>query len=186
MKAPAKMNYRTLGKTGTKVSALGFGAMRLPTKGKETEVDEAQAIEMIRYAIDQGVNYLDTAYVYHGGNSETVVGKALAGGYREKVHVATKLPIWNVRRSRIATAYSMSSLPDCKPTASISISSTACKRRHGRSCETWAYCNGLKRPDPCRTHRASWFLLPRQLRGIRGDPGRLRLGVLPNPVQLRQ
>lgn len=61
MKGLVKMNYRTFGKTGTKVSALGFGAMRLPTKGKETDVDEAQAIEMIRYAIDQGVNYIDTA-----------------------------------------------------------------------------------------------------------------------------
>jgi uncharacterized protein len=92
------MNYRTLGKTNAKVSALGFGAMRLPTKGKETEVDEAQAIEMIRYALDCEVNYIDTAYVYHGGNSETVVGKALAGGYRQKTHVATKLPIWNVQK----------------------------------------------------------------------------------------
>lgn len=93
------MNYRTFGRTGVKVSALGFGAMRLPTKGKETDVDEAQAVEMIRYAIDQGVNYIDTAYVYHGGNSETVIGKALAGGYREKVYLATKLPIWNVQKT---------------------------------------------------------------------------------------
>jgi hypothetical protein len=92
------MNYRTLGKTKARVSALGFGAMRLPTKGTDAEVDEAQAIEMVRHALDCGVNYIDTAYVYHGGTSETVVGKALAGGYRQKTHVATKLPIWNVRK----------------------------------------------------------------------------------------
>ncbi|MGA2621832.1 MAG: aldo/keto reductase [Thermoguttaceae bacterium] len=92
------MNYRTLGKTDTKLSALGFGAMRLPTKGNEADVDEAQAVEMIRYAIDQGVNYVDTAYVYHGGNGEGAVGKALAGGYREKVHLATKLPVWSVQQ----------------------------------------------------------------------------------------
>jgi predicted aldo/keto reductase-like oxidoreductase len=90
------MKYRTLGKTGKRVSALGFGAMRLPTKGKDTEVDEAQAIEMIRYGVDHGVNYVDTAYVYHGGNSEVVVGKALEAGYREKVQLASKLPIWSV------------------------------------------------------------------------------------------
>ena len=90
------MKYRTLG--NTKVSALGFGAMRLPTKGNESDVDNARAIEMIRYAIDQGVNYIDTAYVYHGGTSEGVVGKALAGGYRDNVHLATKLPIWSVQK----------------------------------------------------------------------------------------
>jgi predicted aldo/keto reductase-like oxidoreductase len=60
------MKYRTL--AGTRVSALGFGAMRLPTKGKESDVDQPQTTEMIRYAIDHGVNYVDTAYVYHGGN----------------------------------------------------------------------------------------------------------------------
>jgi uncharacterized protein len=92
------MKYRTFGRTGTKVSALGFGAMRLPTKGKESDVDEAKSIEMIRYAIDQGVNYVDTAYVYHGGNGEGVVGKALAGGYRDKVYIATKLPTWSVQK----------------------------------------------------------------------------------------
>lgn len=71
--------------------------MRLPTRGKESDVDEAAAIEMIRYAIDQDVNYVDTAYVYHGGNGEGVVAKALAEGYRERVLLATKLPIWSVQ-----------------------------------------------------------------------------------------
>jgi predicted aldo/keto reductase-like oxidoreductase len=92
------MKYRTLGKTGERVSVLGFGAMRLPTTGKEADVDEAAAVEMIRYAIDHGVNYVDTAYVYHGENGEKVVGKALADGYREKTLLATKLPIWSVRK----------------------------------------------------------------------------------------
>ena len=92
------MQYRTLGRTGTEVSALGFGAMRLPTRGREDEIDEPAAVEMIRFAIDQGVNYVDTAYVYHGGNSETVVGKALGDGYRDKVSLATKSPIWSVEK----------------------------------------------------------------------------------------
>jgi predicted aldo/keto reductase-like oxidoreductase len=91
------MEYRTLGKTNVKVSALGFGTMRLPTRGKESEVDEATAVTMLRYAIDNGVNYVDTAYVYHGGNAEVVVGKALSEGFRDKVHLATKLPIWSVQ-----------------------------------------------------------------------------------------
>ena len=92
------MIYRTLGKTGTKVSALGFGAMRLPIKATEAEVDEPATTEMLRWAIDQGVNYVDTAYVYHGGNSEVAVGKALADGYRQRVNLATKLPVWSVER----------------------------------------------------------------------------------------
>jgi uncharacterized protein len=92
------MEYRTLGKTGTRVSILGFGAMRLPTTGKEADVDEATAIEMMRHAIDQGVNYVDTAYVYHEGNSEVVVGKALRDGYRSKVSLATKSPVWMVKQ----------------------------------------------------------------------------------------
>lgn len=88
------MKYRAMGKLGIQVSALGFGCMRLPTLGKHEEVNEAEAIKMIRRAIDAGVNYVDTAYGYHGGNSERVVGKALADGYREKVYLATKLPVW--------------------------------------------------------------------------------------------
>jgi len=71
--------------------------MRLPTLGEDaSSIDETLAIRMMRTAFDMGVNYVDTAYPYHGGKSEIVVGKALKNGYREKVKVATKLPPWNV------------------------------------------------------------------------------------------
>ncbi|MFP4179169.1 MAG: aldo/keto reductase [Spirochaetaceae bacterium] len=91
------MKYRTLSPLTQPVSALGFGAMRLPTIPEDSKkVDEAQSIEMIRYAVDHGVNYVDTAYPYHGGVSETIIGKALQEGYRERVYIADKLPIWKV------------------------------------------------------------------------------------------
>jgi len=88
------MKYRKMGSLGWDVSALGFGAMRLPINQETKEVNEKEAIEMIHYAIDNGVNYVDTAYPYHDGKSEVIVGKALKDGYREKVTLTTKLPIW--------------------------------------------------------------------------------------------
>jgi predicted aldo/keto reductase-like oxidoreductase len=95
------MKYRKLGKLDWKVSVLGFGAMRLPLAGKGMgQVDEHEAIRMIRYAIDHGVNYVDTAYPYHEGKSEGIVGRALKDGYREKVKVATKLPVWLVESAQ--------------------------------------------------------------------------------------
>ena len=97
------MKYRAMGKTGDEVSVLGFGCMRLPViDGDHTRIDDETAIPMLRKAVDAGVNYVDTAYPYHSaafdqpGDSELFVGRALAGGYRDKVMVATKLPSWLV------------------------------------------------------------------------------------------
>ncbi|MFW9969661.1 MAG: aldo/keto reductase [Candidatus Odinarchaeota archaeon] len=90
------MKYRKMGSLDWEVSVLGFGAMRLPMIDQET-VNVKEAIKMIRYAIDNGVNYIDTAYPYHNGESEIIVGKALQDGYRDKVHLTTKLPIWLVK-----------------------------------------------------------------------------------------
>lgn len=93
------MKYRKFGSLDWDVSALGFGAMRLPVVGKNAgNVDEPEAIKMIRHAVGQGVNYVDTAYTYHENHSERVVGKALLDGYRQKVRLATKLPSWLVQK----------------------------------------------------------------------------------------
>ena len=93
------MKYRKFGSLDWEVSALGFGAMRLPLVGKDSSrVDEPEAIKMIRHAVDRGVNYVDTAYPYHEKVGEIVVGRALLDGYRQKVKLATKLPSWLVEK----------------------------------------------------------------------------------------
>jgi uncharacterized protein len=88
------MQYREMGKTGDKLSVLGYGCMRYPRKNGK--IDEERTEKQILQAISQGVNYFDTAYVYHGGKSESILGKILSKGYRDKVKIATKLPPYMV------------------------------------------------------------------------------------------
>lgn len=78
---------------GEELSALGLGTMRLPTmNGKSEDIDEAKTREMVAYAMQNGINYYDTAWMYHGGNSETVIGRVLSDYPREKFNLATKFP----------------------------------------------------------------------------------------------
>ena len=80
-----------------KLSALGFGAMRLPViDGDDNVIDEATALEMVDYAYNHGINYFDTAWGYHGGNSERVMGRALARYPRESFYLADKFPGYDV------------------------------------------------------------------------------------------
>lgn len=98
------MLYRQFPKAKENLSILGFGCMRLPLLDKNSSnVNEPEAIKMLRYAIDNGVNYMDTAWPYHGtgmgshGQSEFILAKALRDGYRAKVKIATKLPSWLIK-----------------------------------------------------------------------------------------
>ena len=96
------MPKRPFGRSGEELSPLGFGCMRLPWKGANASfIDEPRATELIHRAIEGGVNYFDTAWPYHGvkgvmepGQSEPFLGRALQGGWREKIKLATKLPVW--------------------------------------------------------------------------------------------
>ena len=92
------MIYRTKPGNNEPLSLLGFGAMRLPTLADHPGiVDEEQSTRLIRHAIDNGVNYIDSAYTYFEGGSEEAIAKALRDGYGERVNVATKLPSMRLR-----------------------------------------------------------------------------------------
>jgi predicted aldo/keto reductase-like oxidoreductase len=101
------MLYRKLGKSGLDVSNLGFGCMRLPIQGGSQShldgfdpnkiIDEEKATQMVEYAIEKGVNYFDTAYIYHAGQSETFLGKALKK-YRSQIILVTKLPVMLLKK----------------------------------------------------------------------------------------
>ena len=91
------MRYRPMGRTGVDVSALGFGMLRLPMLANG-HVDMDQSVEMVHRAIEGGVNYIDTGRVYINGESEQAVGKALAGGWRDRVYVTSKSPWWVMER----------------------------------------------------------------------------------------
>ena len=86
------MKYRKFGNTGIEVSALGFGAMRLPTigEGEDTRVDLDKSVPMLNKGIDLGINYIDTAWKYLNTTSEEAVGQALAGRDRSKIFISTK------------------------------------------------------------------------------------------------
>ena len=90
-----QMQYRPMGRTGVNVSALGFGMLRLPMKNGHVDFD--QTTPMVHRAIEGGVNYIDTGRVYMGGESEQAVGKALAGGWRDRVYVTSKMPWWEMQ-----------------------------------------------------------------------------------------
>ena len=105
------MRYRTLGRTGAEVSVLGFGCMRLPTEGSPDKINEAASTRLLHEAIEKGVNYVDTAWFYHAtsfgqaGQSEPVVGRALAGVWRDRVLLATKLPQQIIKTSDEMESY---------------------------------------------------------------------------------
>ncbi|MFP3041526.1 aldo/keto reductase [Treponema primitia] len=91
------MEKRFIKKSGEELSLLGFGLMRLPLKAGTQEIDKAQALDMVDYARDKGINYFDTAYMYHEGNSESFAGEALSRYDRSSFNLATKMPLMRVK-----------------------------------------------------------------------------------------
>ena len=93
------MVYRNILNTDVSISQLGFGCMRLPLIDiyDPTAIDEERAVEMFRYAVEHGLNYFDTAHPYHRETSERLMGTTLSRTYRDRIFLATKLPMWHVK-----------------------------------------------------------------------------------------
>ncbi len=134
------MLYRKLGKTNVDSSVLGFGAMRLPMVGARggmagfdpnIPIDEVEATRMIEHAVEQGINYFDSAYGYHGGKSELFLGKALRR-HRSKVMIATKLPSWNVQKPEDLEKFFK------EQTEKLGTDYIDCYLIHGLDTNTWA------------------------------------------------
>src|SRR5437867_6244513 len=126
--------YRTLGRTGERVSAIGLGGWHL---GLE-RVDEQLSFRIIRTAIDRGINFLDNCWDYSDGTSETRMGEALGDGYRREVFLMTKIDGHRTRKRR---GSSTSRSSGCKPIASISCSIT-------RSCGMTIHIESSTRKAP--------------------------------------
>ncbi len=107
------MQFRKFKKTGEDVSLFGLGTMRMPIND-DGSVNKEASIDMIRTAIDNGVNYVDTAHMYHNSHAETVVGEALKDGYREKVFLTTKLPLWLAKSEDELETIFQKQLKDCQ------------------------------------------------------------------------
>ena len=99
------MKYKTIGKTGEKVSILGFGAMRLPHFEREEQINIEESNKIISYGIENGINFIDTAYNYHApnlvdkGKCEAYIGNFLNEySYRDDIFLSAKLPSWKIRK----------------------------------------------------------------------------------------
>ena len=136
------MKYRTMGKLGIQASAFGLGCMRFngPASG-DSVIDEGKAISLIRRAIDGGVTYLDTAYVYLNRTSEIVLGKALLDGYRDRVTIATKMPMEAVHNREEMQALLDSELKKLQ-TDHIDF-----YLMHGINKEKWEYFKSIGAPE---------------------------------------
>ena len=136
------MKYRTMGKLGIQASAFGLGCMRFNGEASgDSVINEEKAISLIRRAIDGGVTYLDTAYVYLDKTSEIVLGKALRDGYREKVTIATKMPMEYVHNREEMQALLDSELKK------LQTDHVDFYLMHGINKEKWEYFKSIGAPE---------------------------------------